>query len=35
VGHYRKRIIAIDRLFGDTGSALDECIERGALAARA
>ncbi|MBL8381690.1 MAG: acyl-CoA dehydrogenase family protein [Burkholderiales bacterium] len=32
VGHYLKRIIAIDRLFGDTGTALDRYIELGRAA---
>lgn len=29
VGHYLKRIIAIDRMFGDTGTALDRYLEAG------
>ncbi|MBA2961770.1 MULTISPECIES: acyl-CoA dehydrogenase family protein [Ramlibacter] len=29
VGHYLKRIVAIDRMFGDTGTALDEYLELG------
>jgi alkylation response protein AidB-like acyl-CoA dehydrogenase len=29
VGHYLKRVVAIDRMFGDTGWALDEYLEAG------